>query len=264
MAIAFFRRVGPSRFLALEHAVGPWSADHLHAGPPTALLNRVAGELGSAFPTRRMTVELRAPVPLAELTTQAEVLHTSRNVERVRVTLHSGERLFAEGLVLKVREEPLEGLPDRAEGAPPEFPFPDASEPFEFPFFRTEVGYHTAMDLRIARGTWGEGPVTGWMRMRGVLLEGEASHPLDPVFAAADSGNGLSPVLDPATHLFVNADLSVHVATAPADGWVALDAKTTIDAQGTGVAHSTLWSTRGPLGAAAQTLVVRPRSSSRR
>ena len=77
------------------------------------------------------------------------------------------------------------------------------------------------------------------------------------LFAAADSGNGLSPVLDPFEHTFLNADLSVHVQGEPIDGWVGMQARTWIDARGAGVAHSALWSTEGPLGHALQSLVVR-------
>lgn len=255
--IAFFRSLGDGRFEATEHARGPWSNDHLHAGPPTALMARAARGVGAPYPLRRMTVELRAPVPLGELRIEAAVEKSGRQVERVRVTLRDGERPVAEALALKVRQEPLGILPERA-SAPTPFAGPGDATPFVFPFFRHEVGYHQAMDLRIAEGTWGEGPVTAWMRMRGALVEGEATHPLDHLFAAADSGNGLSPVLDPFEHTFVNADLSVHVQSEPIDGWVGMQARTWIDGSGAGVAHSALWSTEGPLGHALQSLVVRP------
>ncbi len=255
-ALAFFRALGQGRFEATEHGRGPWSNDHLHAGPPSALMARVARETGAPYPLRRMSVELRAPVPLGELRVDAAVEKTGRQVERVRVSLFAAEREVASGLALKTREEALGELPERA-SAPTPFAGPDDAAPFVFPFFRHEVGYHQAMDLRLAEGTWGEGPVTAWMRMRGVLVEDEPAHPLDHLFAAADSGNGLSPVLDPFEHTFLNADLSVHVQGEPIDGWVGMQARTWIDARGAGVAHSALWSTEGPLGHALQSLVVR-------
>jgi hypothetical protein len=258
-AMAFFRSHGEGRFEALEHARGPWSDDHLHAGPPTALMNRVARGVGEPFPTRRITVELRAPVPLDLLETRAEITRSGRQVECVRVQLLHRERVVAEAQVLKAREVALESLPSNDAPAP-HFAAPEDSEPFVLPFFRHPVGYQTAMELRIAAGRWGKGPVTAWMRMRGALIEGETPAPIDVVLAAADSGNGISPLLDPDVHSFANADLSVHLVADPPDEWVALEARMFVRPSGAGMTQSTLWGRRGgPIGVAAQTLIVRAR-----
>ena len=40
---------------------------------------------------------------------------------------------------------------------------PERSAPFQFEFFPDAIGYHTAMETRVARGTWGKGPMTAWM-----------------------------------------------------------------------------------------------------
>lgn len=52
---------------------------------------------------------------------------------------------------------------------------------------------------------------------------------LDPFSAwgvAADSGNGISAVLDLSTHVFVSSDLSINLLRRPVGEWICLDART--------------------------------------
>jgi hypothetical protein len=130
------------------------------------------------------------------------------------------------------------------------------------PFFPVpwEVGYHTSMEVRFAAGSFLEpGPATCWMRMKVPLVDGEAPSPLQRVLAAADSGNGVSNVLDFSQHVFINADLTVHLIRYPAGEWVCLDATTSIDPDGIGLADTALFDERGRIGRAAQSLFVAPR-----
>ena len=130
------------------------------------------------------------------------------------------------------------------------------------PFFPTgqDVGYHTAMDYSFVSGGFLEpGPAVVWMRMRQPLVDGEPPSPLVRVLVAADSGNGVSAVLDYRRFLFINTDLTVHLVREPAGEWICLDAVTRIGADGVGLAESVLSDERGRLGRATQTLLVRPR-----
>ena len=79
------------------------------------------------------------------------------------------------------------------------------------------------------------------------------------MLVAADSGNGVSAVLEHQRYLFVNTDLSVHLKRMPAGEWVCLDAVTYPESQGVGLADTVLWDERGRIGRAAQTLLVRAR-----
>jgi hypothetical protein len=97
------------------------------------------------------------------------------------------------------------------------------------------------------------------MRMKVPLVDGEAPSPLQRVLAAADSGNGVSNVLDFSQHVFINADLTVHLIRYPAGEWVCLDATTSIDPDGIGLADTALFDERGRIGRAAQSLFVAPR-----
>jgi hypothetical protein len=129
-------------------------------------------------------------------------------------------------------------------------------------FFPTgeSVGYHTAMEYRFLRGRFLDpGPATVWMRMRHPLVAGEEPTPLQRVLVAADSGNGVSAALDWRRYLFINVDLTVHLHRLPAAEWVCLEALTIAEPSGLGLADTSLHDELGPLGRAAQTLLVRER-----
>jgi hypothetical protein len=113
------------------------------------------------------------------------------------------------------------------------------------------------MEVRFTTGAFlTPGPATAWFRMRVPLVAGEAPSPLSRVLVAADSGNGISNVLDWQRHLFINADLTVHLLRYPAGEWVCLDARTFIDGAGIGLTDTGLYDERGAIGRAAQSLFV--------
>jgi hypothetical protein len=113
------------------------------------------------------------------------------------------------------------------------------------------------MDYRFASGAFLEpGPATVWMRTRQALVAGEDPTPLQRVLVAADSGNGVSATLDWSRFLFINVDLTVHLHRMPAGEWVCLDAITIPEPTGIGIADTALYDERGPVGRAAQTLLV--------
>ncbi|MDQ3936921.1 MAG: thioesterase family protein, partial [Actinomycetota bacterium] len=104
------------------------------------------------------------------------------------------------------------------------------------------------------------GPAAAWLRLRVPLVEGEEPSPAQRAAAAADFGNGVSAVLDWTEHVFINADLTVHLVREPRGEWVGLDARTVVEADGIGLSESVLHDADGPMGSAAQSLLVGPRS----
>jgi hypothetical protein len=117
------------------------------------------------------------------------------------------------------------------------------------------------MEWRFVAGSFFEpGPAITWMRMKVALVAGEEPSPLQRLLAAADSGNGVSAVLDPRTHLFVNTDLIVNVVRDPVSEWVCLDAITRAHPDGVGLTETVLWDEHGRIGRGTQTLLVRARS----
>ena len=108
------------------------------------------------------------------------------------------------------------------------------------------------------RGTFVEpGAATDWIRLRVPLLLGEPTSPLSRVAAAADFGNGISWVLPRKdNYSFINPDLTVYLHRYPVGEWVCLDAVTHPQSNGIGLAESALFDEEGPIGRAAQSLLI--------
>jgi hypothetical protein len=116
------------------------------------------------------------------------------------------------------------------------------------------------MEWRALRGAFDEpGPATVWARQRVGLVAGEEPTALQRLLTVADSGNGVSNLLDPRRWWFINTELTVHLHREPAGEWIGLDAHTVIGTHGVGIARSTLHDQTGPVAAGAQALLVRPR-----
>jgi hypothetical protein len=137
---------------------------------------------------------------------------------------------------------------------PPEQPLPA--------FFDGRLaGYLSAIEWRFLSGGNFDARERArvWTRPRIPLIEGEELSPMGRALLVADSGSGVSAVLDPMRFLFINVDLTVVLQRDPAGGWLLLDAATTIGDRGTGVAETILSDADGPCGRALQTLLVAPR-----
>lgn len=248
-------------FVATEHTRGPWSPVHQHGGPVAGLIGRaLEGLPDGGVPRRvaRVTVDLVRPVPIGRLEVRAGVTQDGRMVQRVEAEVRCAGKVVCTATGVRIRVDATGAEPVWRPG-PVEAPLPEACEPFVFPFFAEKVGYHRAIDLRLARGVFGEGPVMAWFRPRMPLVAGETTSPLCRVLIASDSGNGISPVLDWRESLFMNPDLTVTLHREPRGEWVALDAATVAGDDGLGLASSVLLDEDGPIGHAAATLLLGPR-----
>ncbi len=116
------------------------------------------------------------------------------------------------------------------------------------------------MECRFAQSSFLEdGPATAWLRMLHPLLDGEEPTPLQRALIAADSGNGISSTLDFRRYAFVNVDLTVHLHRMPVGEWVCLDSITVPEPTGIGLTDTMLFDEVGPIGRAAQTLMITER-----
>lgn len=251
--------------MATELARGPWSATLAHGGPPAALLGRALEAIAGPGLLARLTFELVRPVPLGRLALETSIVRDGKTAGLLEATLleASTEKPLVRVRALRLRERPV-SLPPAPPGGPqpelaPALPAPSACQPFVFPFFRETVGYHTAMEMRLARGRYAQGAMAAWMRARVPLLDGESLSPLQRVLLAADSGNGVSLRLEPEAWTFVNPDLTVHLHRLPEGEWVGLDSRTAVEAKGVGLAESRLLDEGGSIGRALQSLIVEPR-----
>ena len=246
-----------ARFRSTELTRGPWSAEHQHAGPPSALLACVIERaLPPAMTIARLTVEILRPVPIAALQVTTRVLRAGKKVQWLSADLLAEDGgLLAQAHAVCIRTTTLT-LPVKGDPVADPVAAPADSQAFDFDFFAWPVGYHTGMEARLARGTVGKGPVSMWMRMRQPLIAGETPSPVQRVMIAADSGNGVSQVLDPRKHTFVNPDLTVYLHRPPAGEWVCLDARTIPQERGIGLADTRLLDEQGPIGRSVQSLVI--------
>jgi hypothetical protein len=256
---AFFIPDG-DRFVATESTRGPWSRDHQHGGPPAALLTRALEQLaGDGVLLARLTFDFLRPVPIATLAVRAEMVRAGAKVRRLQALLTTADGTpLVQAWAVALRRAPV--LPATlGDDGPAPAPV-EQSAPFQFGFFPDPVGYHTAMETRIASGTWGKGPVIAWMRPRVALVEGETVSPLQRLMTVVDSASGLAVVLEPAHHTFVNADLTVAIHRAPEDQWICLDAATVAEAHGIGLTRARLWDVRGAFGVSLQSCLAERRS----
>ncbi|MET7770753.1 thioesterase family protein [Nocardia sp. NPDC005366] len=251
-----------NRFISTELTRGPWSPDAQHAGPPSALLGHAIErcEPREGFQVGRVAVEILGPVPLEPLTVETRVARPGRSVELIQATLSTdrGPVMTANAWRFKLADPELE-LPETIlpSGARPG---PDhALQPALFPSTQA-IGFHTGIEYRFVTGSFAEpGPAICWIRLKYPIVAGTTPSPLERTLAAADSGNGVSAVLDWERFLFINTDLTVTLHRQPAGEWVCLDAVTYPQPHGIGLAESVLFDEKGPLGRGTQTLLVGPR-----
>lgn len=260
-APAFFVAEG-DRWRATKLTAGPWSPELQHAGPPSALLAREierALPAGTPMALARLTVEILKPIPVALLYVAPLTLRAGRKVQWLGAELKDAAgTLLARAAAVCIRTADIP-VPESEGPALDPVTNPESSTPFQFPFFQSEVGYHTAMELRLARGGFGSGAVAMWMRMRYPLVPGEAPSPVQRVMCAADSGNGVSIMLDVRRYTFMNPDLTVYLHRLPIGEWVCLDARTIPQPNGIGLAETRLLDERGAIGRSQQSLIIEQR-----
>jgi hypothetical protein len=247
-------------YLPTELARGPWTPEAQHGGAPAALLARLVEgfEGGAAMFVSRLTIELLRPVPIAPLTARTRLTRPGRKVQLVEASLFNGDTEVARCTALRIRRADLT-LPDLPRPAPPARPSAGIAS---LPPWAAEVGYrafHSAgVEHRFVAGSFEHpGPAVDWIRLRVPLVEGEATSPLSRVAAAADFGNGVSWVLNRSDGFsFINPDLTIYLHRYPAGEWVCLDAVTYVQPHGVGLAESLVFDEQGPIGRAAQSLLI--------
>jgi hypothetical protein len=259
MAPPFFLPQTGGTLLATASTSGPWSAQHQHGGPPTALLVRAIEEqLAPEFFLARVLFEFARPVPVAALRCACQAEQRGRSVERWKASL------LADGVeVLRVSALALrrvEGLPEVAHDPPPPL-LPEQCPAIRFPFRWSDVSYADAIEVRAASGEHGSGAMAAWLRPLVPLVEGESTSPLQRLLCVADAANGVSAPLPYDAYTFVNPDLTVALCRPPEGDWILIDARTSVDPGGIGLVDARLADARGYVGRALQTLVVRPRSA---
>jgi hypothetical protein len=209
----------------------------------------------------RLTANLVRPVPIGDLEIQVSAMYVGRNAGHFSAQLLADGKAVGLFTALAQRENAMV-LPEGLPGHPlPMAPLPpDASAPAHFPFAGQYVGYAELVETRIARGSMFRGPCSVWFRLRHPLVANDVPSAYQRVAVAADSGNGISAVLDYQHYNFVNSDLTIHLLRAPLGEWICVEAATSLGANGCGLAESALYDAHGLIGRSVQSLAVRPRT----
>lgn len=253
-------------FVPSEHTRGPWDPRHQHGGAVAALVARaVERTAGPEFALTRLTLELMRPVPLERLAVDIAVPRPGRRVLGITVSLSAGdlevEVVRAHAVAVRCSDLPTgEGHATFLE------PGPEAGEvrPFGFSGDEDQPAFHrTGMEVRWVDGGGDRpGPATAWFRLRRPVVGDEEPSGVQRAAAAADFGNGISWVLPFDGWIFLNPDLTLHLARPPAGEWIGLDARTLPSDQGMGLAESVVYDAEGRLGRAAQSLLLERRAPS--
>ena len=245
------------RFVPTGHTRGPWDPRWQHGGAPAALLGRAIERLPAEAPMQvtRFTMELPRAVPLVPLRVDAQVERPGRRVQLARASLLAGDDEVCRASAWRMRIADLT-LPAAAQPGGLQLPLPDSGIPFE-PDGDEPALHRTGMEIRFVHGRFEEpGEAIAWFRLRHPVVAGESPSPLQRVLAAADFGNGISGLFDFLSFLYINTDLTVYLHREPAGEWICLDAATTVQHTGVGLAQSALFDEQGPIGRSLQSLLV--------
>ncbi len=248
-------------FVATELARGPWDPAAQHGGAPAALLMRAFEQLDAAggLVMARVTYEFLRPVPLGELSVDAEIARPGRRVRLLEGAIRTRDGIeVVRARALQVRRADPSARATRQVSPPAQpqpgqehDPAPAGFDPPYRPMFAPD-----AIEIRFVDGVFGKGPSTAWFRLRVPLVAGEEPTPHQRLAAAGDFGNGISAELSWDEYGFINPDLTLYLERAPRGEWIALESRTTIASGGVGIAESTIYDTAGRVGRALQALLV--------
>lgn len=251
----------PDVFLATPLTEGLWEPQTQHAGPPSALLTRAIERLPSTIPgpsqLTRLTMEILGPIRTGEVRVRTNIARPGRAVELVEAEMESANKVVVRSRAWRIRTAAIELPPMPPAAIAP--PVPDSEATFRNPEWLH--GYLGALDFHFVHGHFEvPGPAAVWTRLRYPLVAGEEPTPTQRLMATADSGNGLSSQFNFHEWWFINTELTVHLVRPPVGEWVYVDARSTLDRSGVGLAETELYDANGRVGRGAQSLMVGPRS----
>ena len=222
-------------------------------------IERAAAPLGLTH-VARLTANLLRPIPIAGVSVAVHREYAGRNAAHFSAALSAEGKEVARFTALVQRETPVE-IPEGLPGHPlPRAPrSPEDSPLAPFPFGQKMTGYPDLVECRVAEGRFFRGPCAIWFRLRHPLVEGESPSPIERVAVAADSGNGISAILDFKKYLFVNSDLTINLLRVPQGEWICIQAQTLVGPASGGVAEARIYDTAGLVGRSTQSLAIRLR-----
>lgn len=255
--MAYFERLGAHRFRATEHTGGAWDMETQHIAPALGLLAHAVERdrderRGAGLVLTRLSYDILGTVPIAEVDIEVAVVRAGRTIELVEAMLSHGRRS-----VVRLRAWLMEERDTSAiQGTGLErIPGPDELEPWD-PTTVWPGGFIATADVR--RRQLEPGRASVWVRTTQPLLDSEEVSRRAAVAGLLDIANGMTVRAAPADVAFPNVDLTAHLFTQPAAGWLGLATAVSFGADGLGLTTSVVHDERGPIGTSSQCLTVRP------
>ncbi|MHB8718515.1 MAG: thioesterase family protein [Candidatus Dormibacteria bacterium] len=256
---AYFTRLSSHRFLPSEHTRGAWSVDEQHFSPMAGLITHemerhVAARGVDDLVFARLSFDILGVVAVAEFEVSVEVVRGGRTIELLEAVVRAAGREVVRARAWRlVRGDTA----DVAGGAPAPLPPPDGLE--EWPMSTWwPGGYIASLEVRPVAPPR-PGRTTAWIRSRAALVRDEGFSALAGYVALVDTANGIAVREHPATLLFPNVDLGIHLFREPRGSWVGLDTTVIFGPGGLGLTDTVLHDTSGAVGRSAQALTVRSR-----
>ncbi|WP_040796747.1 thioesterase family protein [Nocardia higoensis] len=255
---AYFRRVGPQRFVPTAHATGAWTADEQHFSPVAGLLvheiqRMRTAEQRPAMAMSRITFDILGRVPVGEFEIEARVVRPGRTIELVEATAFAAGRAAVTARVWLMTPGDTASV---AGGAPEPLPAPETQPRWAMDSL-WPGGFIASLDVRTV-GEYLPGRAAAWVRTDLDLVEGERADAVTSYLALVDTANGIAAREKPSDWMFPNLDLSIHLHRQPEGRWVGLDTSVVFGGTGQGLTTTVLHDLAGPVGYAQQILTVRP------
>ncbi|WP_024796347.1 thioesterase family protein [Tomitella biformata] len=254
---------GAEIFTPTDATRSVWSTEMQHGSPPAALMVRAMENHGARDGARlsSIVVDLLGPVAVTQTRVETKVLRPGRNIELLGASLstmtETGEYLLAATATAwrMATADTFAAIQTRD----PMIPVREIDESLGFNWGQTGYTYVDALEWRWLAGASADGPGLVWARPRLPLVLGEEPSAMQNMFNVVDAANGVGATLDPTKWTFLNTDLSVHLHRAPQGEWIGIAAESSIGPDGIGMSSAVIHDQAGPVGRAAQSLLVRPR-----
>ncbi len=258
MSESFFTTTDGQWFQPTEHTRGPWDEHACHAGPPTGLLARAVEQLFPEHRLSRLTVNLQRPVPFSGFSVAASIVRQGRTVCLSEASLLDQDgRCVITAAGMHLRPSHMPDLPSHHL----DMGTPEEALPGDFPIRQTLHDKPTFCGPGVAvRYPAGQdsspGPTRAWMKTV-PLLSDETPSPFQRICPLADCGNAFGRNAEPGELTFMNTDLTIVLHRDPLGEWLGTDSVNYWEPNGIGLADAQLFDSRGVVGRAMQTLIIR-------
>ena len=253
----YYRQTGEGTYRSTVHAQGAWNPHEQHMAPATGVLVHELERFAPREDMRmaRISLDIHGLIHGGEFEVKTRMIRPGRTIELIEAEMVSQGRtcIVARGWRLKTLDStPVAALED------PEVMSPESLGPF-VGMAPWPGGYIEALDFRAANGHRpGKGVV--WMRNHLEMVQGVPTTDFVRLMGMVDTANGVAPRVEPgpASWMFPNVDLQIHMYRAPAGQWLGIEAQQSYGTDGIGLTSAVLHDVHGPFGRSEQILTVRP------